>query len=89
MSDDSPRGVRIRHLAGDATECEIVRDPASDRDGATAWLAKLPPHIALDPAAGDQIEAGYLPGNSILGMAVDAGGYLGPVGLDVSRRPRA
>ena len=86
MSEDQPRGVRIRHLSGDATECEIIRDPESDRDGATAWLAKLPPHIALDPDAGDQLEADYLPGNSILGIAIDDSYPPGDVALDASYR---
>jgi|HubBroStandDraft_2_1064218.scaffolds.fasta_scaffold343270_2 hypothetical protein len=87
VSDDAPRGVRIRHLAGDTTECEIVRDPESDRDGDTAWLARLPPDTVFDPAAGDRIEADYLPGRSILGIAIDASYPLGEVDIDASYRP--
>ncbi|HMH91213.1 MAG TPA: hypothetical protein VK586_09030 [Streptosporangiaceae bacterium] len=74
MSDDPPRGVRIRHLAGDATECTVIRDPGRDRDGDTAWLAQLPPGILLDPAAGDALEADYLPGRCILGIDIDMSG---------------
>ncbi len=73
--DGAPSGVRIRHLTGDATECTVIRDPGSDRDGCRAWLAHLPPGAALDPAAGDTLEADYLPGESILGIAIDASCY--------------
>lgn len=64
MADDKPRGVRIRDPAGNATECEIARDPESDRDGAPAWLARVPP--GFDWEEGSHLEADHFPDGTIL-----------------------
>jgi hypothetical protein len=53
----TPGGARVRRPDGTAVECDLVRDPARDADGYTAWIAV--PREPLTPEPGTLVVEAY------------------------------
>jgi hypothetical protein len=66
-----PEGVRIVRPDGSVIACGVLRNPAGDTQGITAWTAHpLDENYVL--AIGDRVE-GLLPGGSFLDVGLPLG----------------